>query len=557
MTSRVRIVLALAVLLVVPKASAPQGAEPSEATVFVRVIGDMRAEYQRAWKETRESRDVEIATGTGFVVSPSGYVLTNHHVVSGRDLEVRRNGEPVRVSLEVKRIEVVFPADGTRLEAHVEASDADLDLAVLSVSGTDLPFVGLGDSDALEPGQPVQVLGFPFGRAVEVGRPVTAETVPQPTLSRGSVGALRESDEGEARYIQTDATVHPGNSGGPMLDEKGYAIGVIRMRLERASAPGPAFAIPINRVKDFLESSSLERIFPGRRLRLGGPQSLEWKRLRFRLPDAFDDSSPSRLRVEWAPPQEVALLVERVASPLALSDLERALRDGREFPAFGAFEGALGRLRKMGGRPALVGGGDGTSTAGPSEVGYAILDLGKEKVLAGYVGPAAQVAFNRAALSDWLTSLEADPLLTREVAAPVAAALEPATLPGAPALAMPQAWYREPTEPTPCGLLPAPDAVLLASPEGDFTVSLRAAWWRSPGASPMQAARACAGRRGPPETAPSYALDHARLGITYSIAGLFLPVGEGILQLEVSTPRSKQPYVRDLLAAWLEANAGE
>ena len=556
MPFRPPILFALAVLATAPPAGAQEMDAPSEATVFVRVIGVMRAEIQHAWKETRESEDVEIATGSGFVVSPSGYVLTNHHVVSGRDLEMRRDGKPVRVSLEVKRIEVVFPADGTRLEAHVEASDADLDLAVLSVNGNDLPFVGLGDSDALEPGQPVQVIGFPFGRAVEVGRPVTAETVPEPTVTRGSVGALRESEQGEARYIQTDAIVHPGNSGGPMLDEKGYAVGVIRMRLERGSSPGPAFAIPINRVKDFLESSSLERVFPGRRLRLGPPQSLDWKRLRFRLPDAFDDASASRLRVEWAPPQEVALLVERVASPLALPDLERTLRDGRAFPAFAPFEGAEGRARRMGGRRALVGGGYGTSTAGPAEVGYAILDLGPEKVVAGYVGPPAQVAFNRSVLEGWLASVEADPLLTREVATPVTAALEPAALPSAPPLAMPEAWYREPTEPPACGLLPAPDAALLASPEGDFTVSLRAAWWRSARVGPAQAARACTGRP-LPDDAGSYTLDRARLGVTYSVAGLFLPAGEGILQLEVSTPRAKQPYVRDLFAAWVKAISGE
>jgi hypothetical protein len=85
-------------------------------------------------------------------------------------------------------------------------------------------------------------------------------------------------------------------------------------------------------------------------------------------------------------------------------------------------------------------------------------------------------------------------------------------------------------------------------------VSLRAAWWRLSGASPAQAARACAGG---PDQAASYAVDHARLGVTYAVEGLFLPVGDGLLQLEVSTPRAKRPYVRDLFAAWTRMIAGE
>jgi S1-C subfamily serine protease len=76
-----------------------------------------------------------------------------------------------RVKVNVTRIEVDFPSDGTRLEARVDATDPDLDIALLSVSGSDLPYFALGDSDALSPGQPVKVIGFPYGQAVEVGGP--------------------------------------------------------------------------------------------------------------------------------------------------------------------------------------------------------------------------------------------------------------------------------------------------------------------------------------------------------------------------------------------------
>jgi hypothetical protein len=120
--------------------------------------------------------------------------------------------------------------------------------------------------------------------------------------------------------------------------------------------------------------------------------------------------------VEWSPPQEVALLVQRVASPLALSELEERLLAGRDFAPLGALSGAESRAGRVGGRPALVGGGRAAASAGPAfDVGYAILDVGKEKVVAAYVGPSNQVAFNRSVLDGWLTSIEADPLLTAEV----------------------------------------------------------------------------------------------------------------------------------------------
>jgi S1-C subfamily serine protease len=73
---------------------------------------------------------------------------------------------------------------------------------------------------------------------------VSADTIPNATISRGTIGALRAGSEGDARYIQTDAPVYPGSSGGPMLDEHGHVIGVVRMRLEQRATAGPGFAIP-------------------------------------------------------------------------------------------------------------------------------------------------------------------------------------------------------------------------------------------------------------------------------------------------------------------------
>jgi len=518
----------------------------------------VRAEYQRAWKETVESEEVEVATGSGFLVSPAGYVITNDHVVSAEERTVRRGGVTVRVKVNVTRIEVDFPSDGTRLEARVDATDPDLDLAILSVSGSDLPFFALGDSDALSPGQPVKVIGFPYGQAVEVGGPVNADTIPNATISKGTIGALRAGSEGDARYIQTDAPVYPGSSGGPMFDEHGRVIGVVRMRLERNAAAGPGFAIPVNLVKDFLAANSLERVFPAPRLHLGALQSLDWKRIRFHAPETFDDASPSRLRVEWAPPQEVALVAQRVASPLALADFENRLRTGRDFVGLGALAGADTREGKIGGRPAVIGlGYVDTGRNLPPEVSYAVLDLGKEKVVAAYTGPGDQAAFNRSVLDGWLASVEADPLLTAEVRAPLPTALERVALGSAPQMMMPPGWSREPEAPTACRGLAAPEAVLQASPEGDFTVSLRAAWRSvSGGQSPEQAAAACGLRREPARPA-SYALRSERMGVTYAIEGTFVAAGDGLLQLERVAPVAKEPFVRDLYTAWVRALTGQ
>jgi hypothetical protein len=544
-------------LVLARTAAAGVAAAPEEATVFIRVIGEVREEYDRGWKQAVERSDVEIGTGSGFLISAFGHVLTNQHVLSGRELTVNRRGTPARVKLEVRRIEVVLPTDGRRFEAAVDAADADLDLAVLSVTGAGLPFIPLGDSDVLEPGQPVKVLGFPFGREVEVGRAGSQDAPAQASVSRGVVAALRASDEGEPRYIQTDASVNPGSSGGPMLDEEGYAVGVIRMRLGRS--PGVGFAIPINRVKDFLEVSGLERVFPARRRQLGPLLSPEGKGLRLRLPEGLEDTAPSRLRLEAPDPScDLALHVDRVATARSLSDLEALLLSGQGSGGFVASGGPHGQTARIGGRPARVGVAAGLPPGGPRGpellMEYALLELGKEKVLARWVGPAWQVAFNRSVLRGSLTSLEADPLLTAELTAAVPTALEPASLPnpGAPALPWPLNWVREPTAPHACSQLPPPDSVLSASPGGDFTVALRAAWWRAPGFTPEGAIAACAWPTGP-LGAGTYSLRREQLGAVQTLRGTFRRRGDGVVQLELAAPAPKVPFLDDLFRAWLAA----
>ncbi len=496
------------------------------------------------------------------MISPSGYVLTNNHVVTGEEARLERGGRPVRIKMDVTRIEVVLPADGTRLDAHIEAADPDLDIAVLSVAGADLPFIALGDSDALQAGDPVVVFGFPFGRVLEAGRTVNAETVPQPSVSRGTIAAVREGEQGGARYLQTDATVNPGSSGGPMLDEDGRAVGVVRMSLARGVGLG--FGIPINRVKDFLETNGFDRVFPARRLRLAPLQPFSGKGLRLRVPETLEDASPSRLRVEWgAPPAEVGLVIERVATPLGLADLEPLLLSGQAFPGFVARAQGRTRGARLGGRAALVGSARGSSPSADAagsrdaialEMEYAIVDAGAEKVVARYVGPEDQVAFNRSVFRGSLSSLEVDPLLSAEIRAPVTPAFEAAKLPrpGAPAVLMPQGWWQEPVPAAPCRALPPADSALSASPEGDFTVSVRAMWWRDAGSDPELVAAACGWPRGALGAA-SYVLRRDQLGVAYAVQGMFVSRGDGLLRLEIESPAPKQPFLADLFPAWVKA----
>jgi hypothetical protein len=552
--------LALATLAL-GRLAAAEADSAAKATVFIRVIGEVRTESQGAWKETTEKRDVELGTGSGFVISPSGYVLTNNHVVTGDEARLDRGGRQVRIKMEVTRIEVVVPADGTRLDAHVEAADPDVDIAVLSVAGSDLPFISLGDSDALQAGDPVVVLGFPFGRVLEAGRTVNAETVPQPSVSRGTIAAVRESEQGETRYLQTDATVNPGSSGGPMLDEDGRAVGVVRMSLARGVGLG--FGIPINRVKDFLEANGFDRVFPARRLRLAPLQPFSGKGLRLRVPETLEDASPSRLRVEWgAPPAEVGLVVERVATPLGPADLEPLLLSGQAFPGFVARSQAKTRNARLGGRAALVGSARGSSAGSAAarardaialEMEYAIVDAGAEKVVARYLGPEDQIAFNRSIFRRSLASLEVDPLLSAEIRAPVRPAFEAAKLPqpGAPAVLMPPGWWQEPVAPAACRALTPADSALSASPDGDFTVSVRAAWWRD-GFDPERVAAACGWPRGTLGVA-SYGLRRERLGVSYAVQGIFVSRADGLLRLEIESPAPKQPFLVDLFAAWVKA----
>ena len=155
--------------------------------------------------------------GSGVIVSPEGYILTNNHVVDRMD-----------------DIEVIL-TDGRKASAKVIGTDPDTDLAVLKVELLRLPAIVFGDSDSVQVGDAVLAIGNPFG----VGQTVTSGIIS--ALGRNQLGINTFEN-----FIQTDAAINPGNSGGALVDARGNLIGINTAVLAQTmGTDGISFAIPV------------------------------------------------------------------------------------------------------------------------------------------------------------------------------------------------------------------------------------------------------------------------------------------------------------------------
>jgi serine protease Do len=194
---------------------------------------------------TREAQSL----GSGFIVSADGYVVTNNHVVT-----------PEGQGSVVESITVTLP-DGSEYPARLIGKDAASDLAVLKISaGKPLPFVKFGDSRAARVGDWVVAIGNPFG----LGGTVTAGIISAVYRNIGSGGAYD-------RYLQTDASINQGNSGGPMFDMKGQVIGINRAIFSPSGGSvGIGFAIPAETaspiVERLIKGQAIDRGYLGVRL---------------------------------------------------------------------------------------------------------------------------------------------------------------------------------------------------------------------------------------------------------------------------------------------------
>ncbi|MDP1899071.1 MAG: trypsin-like peptidase domain-containing protein [Rubrivivax sp.] len=168
----------------------------------------------------------QVGLGSGVIVSPEGYLLTNHHVVE-----------------DATEIEVQL-ADGRQARARVVGSDAETDIAVLKIELDGLPVVTLGDVRALQVGDAVLAIGNPFN----VGQTVTA----------GIVSALDRNQAGSSpfqNFIQTDAAINPGNSGGALVDAQGHLVGINTAIFSRSGGSlGIGFAVPVDTARAVMQA---------------------------------------------------------------------------------------------------------------------------------------------------------------------------------------------------------------------------------------------------------------------------------------------------------------
>lgn len=174
---------------------------------------------------TRPNQQVRRGTGSGFIVSSDGLILTNAHVLEGAD----------RVTVTLK--------DGRTIEGRVMGKDRLTDLAVVKVEEEGLPAVRFGNSESLQIGEWAIAIGNPLG----LDNTVTTGIISATGRNSAQIGA------GDKRidFIQTDAAINPGNSGGPLLNAKGEVIGINTAIIRNAQGLG--FAIPINSARDIAE----------------------------------------------------------------------------------------------------------------------------------------------------------------------------------------------------------------------------------------------------------------------------------------------------------------
>jgi Do/DeqQ family serine protease len=188
--------------------------------------------FHRGLRQREEDEDdgdganPQFGLGSGVIVSPEGYLLTNSHVVAGAS------------EIEVQLL------DGREAKARLVGSDPETDVAVLKVELENLPVIALGDVEQLRVGDPVLAIGNPFN----VGQTVTSGIVS--ALGRNQLGINTFEN-----FIQTDAAINPGNSGGALVDEQGRLVGINTAIFSRSGGSlGIGFAVPVSTASQIMQA---------------------------------------------------------------------------------------------------------------------------------------------------------------------------------------------------------------------------------------------------------------------------------------------------------------
>jgi S1-C subfamily serine protease len=203
--------------------SAPLTSEGEALDAFSHVVVHVADAIRPTVVNLRAGRGRREGSGSGVLFAPDGFLLTNHHVVSGN--------HQVRIRM----------TDGREVEGRIVGADPWTDLAVVQAQASGLPYASLGDSAKARVGQLVVAIGSPFGF--------------ESTVTAGVISALGRTLRSITGHlvdnvIQTDAALNPGNSGGPLVDSRGRVIGINTAIIRPAQ--GICFAIPINMAKDIL-----------------------------------------------------------------------------------------------------------------------------------------------------------------------------------------------------------------------------------------------------------------------------------------------------------------
>ena len=209
---------------------------PDDVDPAANPVGDVVSRVQPAVVNIQVDGPQAHGEGSGVVIDPHGYIVTNDHVVS---LEGQAKDDSPR--------EVVF-SDGSRVPAKVVGTDPKSDIAVIKVDGVANPTVAtLGHSDQVQVGQPVITMGSPLGLTKTVTEGIVSATH----------RAIAEGEGGDVVIdaIQTDAAINKGNSGGPLVDLSGAVIGINTMMIsETGGWSGLGFAVPVDDVRTIAES---------------------------------------------------------------------------------------------------------------------------------------------------------------------------------------------------------------------------------------------------------------------------------------------------------------